>query len=187
MNAFHFSHQLITRDLVLKLSVNTVHDCPKLSKATLSLSNKFISAEKLVVLPYFLALLLWTGQRPSLLRAKKSVATFHLKKNSVFGCFVTLRKESLANFFEKICLVLFPKLQQNTQTHFASFQKNRVDFGLDSFLKCTEIQPNTDLFDFLEGCSCSLETTSLRSKETQIFLSGFHLPAFKKKTMHGEF
>jgi len=32
-----------------------------------------------------------------------------------------------------------------------------------------------------------LETTSLRSKETQIFLSGFHLPAFKKKTMHGEF
>lgn len=100
---------------------------------------------------------------------------------------MTLRKESLANFFEKICLVLFPKLQQNTQTHFASFQKNRVDFGLDSFLKCTEIQPNTDLFDFLEGCSCSLETTSLRSKETQIFLSGFHLPAFKKKTMHGEF
>ena len=113
MNAFHFSHQLITRDLVLKLSVNTVHECPKLSKATLSLSNKFISAEKLVVLPYFLALLLWTGQRPSLLRAKKSVATFHLKKDSVFGCFVTLRKESLANFFEKICLVLFPKLQQN--------------------------------------------------------------------------
>ena len=102
MNAFHFSHKLITRDLVLKLSVNTVHECPKLSKATLSLSNKFISAEKLVVLPYFLALLLWTGQRPSLLRAKKSVATFHLKKDSVFGCFVTLRKESLANFFEKI-------------------------------------------------------------------------------------
>ena len=94
---------------------------------------------------------------------------------------MTLRKESLANFFEKICLVLFPKLQQNTQTHFASFQKNRVDFGLDSFLKCTEIQPNTDLFDFLEGCSCSLETTALRSKETQIFLSGFHFPVFKKK------
>jgi large subunit ribosomal protein L5 len=180
MNAFNFSNKLITRDLVLKLSVNNVHECPKLLKATVSLSNKFISSDKLVVLPYFLALLLWSGQRPSLLRAKKSVATFHLKKNSPFGCFVTLRRDSLANFFEKICLILFPKLQPNTQKNCASFQENRVDFGLNSFLKCTEVEPNTDLFDFLEGCSCSLETTCLSVKQTQIFLSGFHFPVFKK-------
>jgi large subunit ribosomal protein L5 len=181
MNAFHFSHRLVTRDLALKLLVNTVHDCPKVSKATLSLSNKFISAEKQVLLPYFLALLLWTGQRPMILRAKKSVATFQLKGNSPLGCVVTLRKESLAHFFERFCLVLLPKLQPTSPINIASFQKNRVDFGLDSFLKCPEIQANTELFDFLEGCSCNLETTASCFSKTQLLLSGFQFPVFKKK------
>jgi len=99
MNAFHFSHQLITRDLVLKLSVNTVHECPKLSKATLSLSNKFISAEKLVVLPYFLALLLWTGQRPSLLRAKKISCNFSFKKGLCFWMFCDFKERISCKLF----------------------------------------------------------------------------------------
>lgn len=185
MNAIHFYHQLVTRDMILKTPVNTIHDCSKLSKATVSLSHKFISADKLVVLPYFVALLLWTGQRPTLVRAKKSIATFNLKKNAPFGCFVTLRKESLARFVEKLCLGIFPKLQQPVPTNFLSFQKNTVKFGLDSFLKCTEIQANNDLFDFLEGCACSLETTATTGLHAQMYLSGFHFPIFKKKQFNG--
>lgn len=185
MNALRFSHQLVTRDLILKMPVHTIHDCPKLSKATISLSHKFMSAEKLVVLPYFVALLLWTGQRPNLVRAKKSIAPFHLKKNAPFGCFVTLRKEVLASFIEKLCFGLFPRLQQTGQTTFLSFQKNRVNFGLDSFLKCPEIQANNDLFDFLEGCSCIVQTTAPTTTQTQLYLSGFHFPIFKKKRIHG--
>lgn len=185
MNAIHFFHHLVTRDLILKMPVNTIHDCPKLSKATVSLSHKFISADKLVVLPYFLAVLLWTGQRPSLVRAKKSVATFNLKKNAPFGCFVTLRKEALARFMEKLSLCLFPKLQQTVPTNFLSFKKNTVNFGVDSFLKCTEVQSNNDLFDFLEGCTCSLETTATKATHAQMYLSGFHFPIFKKKQLNG--
>jgi len=180
MNSFNFSTSLITRDLALKLTVKNAYECPKLLKATLSLSNKFINAEKLVILPYFLALLLWTGQRPMILRAKKSVATFQLKANSPLGCVVTLRKDSLKSFFEKSCLSIFPKLQALTELNFASFQTNRVDFSLDSFLKCVEIQPNTELFDFLEGCSCTFETTGKSVPVTQLFMSGFQFPVFKK-------
>jgi len=176
-----FQNHLITRDLALKFAVKNAFQCPKFSKATLSLSNKFINADKLVILPYFLALLLWTGQRPWIVRAKKSVATFQLKENSPLGCSVTLRKDSLKHFLEKFCLVLLPKLQQLTETNFASFQTNRIDFGLDSFLKCAEIQPNTNLFDFLEGCSCSIETTASSVTKTQVYLSGFQFPVFKKK------
>ena len=186
MHSMYFYHQLITRDFILKTPVKTIYDCPKITKGTVSLSHKFISAEKLVVLPYFVALLLWTGQRPTLIRAKKSVATFGLKKSAPFGCFVTLRKDSLAHFVDKLCLAVFPRLQQNTPESFLSFNKNTVNFGLDAFLKCTEIQPNTDMFDFLEGCSCSFVTSASTVHQTQLYCSGLHFPVLKKKKINGK-
>jgi len=178
MSSFQFSEQLVMRDMALKLDVHTIHECPKLLTAHISLTNKFINAEKLVILPYFVALLLWTGQRPSILRSTKSVASFHVKKNSPIGCFVTLRKEVFNQFFAKACLEMFPKMQTQTKTNIAKVEQNRVDFGLDSFLKCNEIQSNTDLFDFLEGCSCSISTTGKTVHHTKVLVSGFQFPVF---------
>ena len=182
MNSLQLYEQVVERDLILKLAFKNATQCPKLVQADLSVSNKLINAEKLVLLPYFLALLLVTGQKPSVIRAKKSVATFHLKKGALFGCFVTLRKQNLSQFFLKFCLTLFPKVQKLSRTNFVSFQNNKVDFGFDSFLKCVEIQPNTDLFDFLSGCSCSLKTSSSNQVHTKIFMSGLQFPVFQKNS-----
>ncbi len=178
MTNFQFSEQLVMRDMALKLDVNTIHECPKLLKAHISLTNQFIHAEKLIMLPYFVALLLWTGQRPNILRSTKSIASFHVKKNAPIGCFVTLRKEAFNQFFTKACLEMFPRMQPQTQTNIAKVEQNRVDFGLDSFLKCNEIQSNTDLFDFLEGCSCSISTTGKTVQHTKVLVSSFQFPVF---------
>ena len=99
MTNFQFSEQLVMRDMVLKLDVNTIHECPKLLKAHISLTNQFIHAEKLVMLPYFVALLLWTGQRPNILRSTKSVASFHVKKKFPNRVFRNSPKRSFQSVF----------------------------------------------------------------------------------------
>jgi len=99
MSSFQFSEQVVMRDMVLKLDVHTIHDCPKLLTAHISLTNKFINAEKIVILPYFVALLLWTGQRPNILRSTKSVASFHVKKKLPNRLFRNLTKRGFQPIF----------------------------------------------------------------------------------------
>jgi len=178
--------KLIRRDLVLKLSLDNFHELPTLSKASLNLSNKFISAEKSLILPYFLACSLWTGQRPQIVRAKKSVASFQLKEKALFGCKVTLRKQSLARFVSRLFFAVLPNLQKSSFLNFGFFHENKVDFGLESFLQCLEIQSTPEMFDFVKGCSVSLETTGNCTKINQVFLSGFCFPISKKNISYGK-
>jgi hypothetical protein len=84
---------------------------------------------------------------------------------------------------------VFPKLQQNTPKFALVFNRTELDFGLDSFLKCTEIQPNTDLFDFFEGCSCSFVTTGKTVHHTKfLVLQWIAISSLlKKKKINGKF
>lgn len=179
-----FATHCLARDLALKLAPASAMDLPRLVGASLALSNGLIATDKAVLLPYALALTLWTGQRPRLVRAKRSLASFALKAGAPLGCAVTLRGAPLADFLARLHLVLLPQLTPRPVTR-AAFQGGRVDFGLASLTAAPEVAASPALFAFLAGCGCSLATTAPSPAVARVLLSGLHFPVFKTTPAHG--
>jgi len=93
-----------------------------------------------------------TGQKATVTWSRKSVAAFRLRKNSVIGCRVTLRKNMLFNFFEKYILFYLPRLYDwqilNASEKVKFFEINRG--YRDPFL-FFELEPLTDIFQGFQG------------------------------------
>ena len=84
---------LFSRDFLLKVNARNSFEIPKFSHISINLTSRYIVAEKKHILFPLVGLSLLSGQHPKVLRAKKSVASFKLKKNSILGCQLTLRKK----------------------------------------------------------------------------------------------
>jgi large subunit ribosomal protein L5 len=96
----HSPSSLFCRDFLLKVNARNPFEIPQLSHISINLTSRYIVAEKKHSLFPMVSLSLLSGQHPKLLRAKKSVAGFKLKKNSILGCKLTLRRVKMASFFK---------------------------------------------------------------------------------------
>jgi len=123
MNSLQLYEKVVARDLVLKLAFKNATQCPKLVQADLSLSNKLINAEKLILLPYFLALLLVAGQKPSVIRAKKICSNFSFEKRCTFWLLCYVKKKKFKSIFFEILSHPFSKSPKTDSYQFCKFSK----------------------------------------------------------------
>ena len=82
-----------------------------LNDITLTTTSKTIVNDKKAILPRLAALEILSGQKATWTKARKSIATFKLRKNMVVGCKVTLRKKVMFSFFEKLIIILLPRMR----------------------------------------------------------------------------
>ena len=138
--------------LILKLPISNIHELPKFDKLVLHSSSSDIVQDKKQVLPVLMGFEYLTGQKATVTWSRKSVAAFRLRKNSVIGCRVTLRKYALFNFFEKYSLFYLPRFYDwqilNASQKAEFFEINRG--YRDPFL-FFELESLTDLFQGFQG------------------------------------
>jgi large subunit ribosomal protein L5 len=120
-------------------------------------------------------LTLISGQKPVVTRAKKSISTFKLRENMPIGCKVTLRKERMYEFIERLVLVALPRVRD-----FKGFSSKSFD-GLGNFsigLKEQIIFPeiNYDKIDSVRGLDINIVTTAKTDAEAKALLAGFYFP-----------
>ena len=109
----HSSSSLFCRDFLLKVNARNSFEIPQLSHISINLTSRYIVAEKKHSLFPMVSLSLLSGQHPKLLRAKKSVAGFKLKKNSILGCKLTLRRVKMTSFLDTLALVVLPQIKRD--------------------------------------------------------------------------
>jgi large subunit ribosomal protein L5 len=120
-------------------------------------------------------LTLISGQKPVVTKAKKSISTFKLRENMPIGCKVTLRKERMYEFIERLVLVALPRVRD-----FKGFSSKSFD-GLGNFsigLKEQIIFPeiNYDKIDSVRGLDINIVTTAKTDIEAKALLAGFYFP-----------
>ena len=116
-----------------------------------------------------------TGQRPVVIKAKQSIATFKLRKNMPIGIKVTLRRERMYEFLDRLITIALPRVRDFRGLSGRSFDgRGNYALGLREQLVFPEI--DYDKVDAVRGMDIVIVTTAKTDAEAKSLLRGFDMP-----------
>ncbi|MDY6407504.1 MAG: 50S ribosomal protein L5 [Pseudomonadota bacterium] len=118
------------------------------------------------------------GQKPVLTHSKKSIATFKLRAGMAIGCKVTLRREKMYEFLDRLITMALPRVRDFRGVSAKSFDGHgNYAMGLKEQIVFLEI--NYDNVDKIRGLDIVIGTTAKTDKEAKALLAGFGMPFMK--------
>ena len=115
------------------------------------------------------------GQRPVITKAKKSIATFKLRQGMSIGCHVTLRREKMYEFFDRLVNVALPRVRDFRGISPKSFDgRGNFSVGLKEQIIFPEI--DYDKIDKVKGMNISIVTSAKTDDEARQLLKLMGLP-----------
>ena len=116
-----------------------------------------------------------TGQHPVVTKAKRSIATFKLRQGMPIGCKVTLRRERMYEFLDRLITVALPRVRDFRGISGRSFDgRGNFALGLKEQLVFPEI--DYDRVDATRGMDVVIVTTARTDEEAKALLKGFNMP-----------
>ncbi|CAN5157775.1 50S ribosomal protein L5 [soil metagenome] len=116
-----------------------------------------------------------TGQRPSVTRARKSIANFKLREGMVIGARVTLRGRRMYEFLDRLVNVAIPRIRDFRGVPTRSFDgRGNYTLGIKEQLIFPEI--DYDKVEKIHGMDITIVTTADRDDEALALLSAFGMP-----------
>jgi len=116
-----------------------------------------------------------TGQHPVVIRARRSIATFKLRQNMPIGVKVTLRRDRMYEFLDRLITVALPRVRDFRGVSSRSFDgRGNYALGLKEQLVFPEI--DYDRVDTVRGMDVVIVTTASTDAEAQALLKGFEMP-----------
>src|SRR5512145_97827 len=116
-----------------------------------------------------------TGQKPVITKAKKSIATFKLRQGMPIGCSVTLRKEVMYEFFDRLVNVALPKVRDFRGISPTAFDgRGNYSIGLHEQIIFPEIE--YDKIEKIKGMNITIVTTARTDEEARMLLKLMGVP-----------
>jgi len=116
-----------------------------------------------------------TGQHPVVIRARRSIATFKLRQNMPIGVKVTLRRDRMYEFLDRLITVALPRVRDFRGVSSRSFDgRGNYALGLKEQLVFPEI--DYDRVDTVRGMDVVIVTTASTDAEARALLKGFDMP-----------
>lgn len=116
-----------------------------------------------------------TGQKPVITKARKSIATFKLRKGMSIGCMVTLRKERMYEFFDRLVNVALPRIRDFRGIPASSFDgRGNFAMGIKEQFIFPEI--DYDKIDKVKGMNVVIVTTARTDEEARHLLKLMGMP-----------
>ena len=115
------------------------------------------------------------GQRPVVTRAKRSIATFKLRQGMPIGCKVTLRRQRMYEFLDRLINVALPRVRDFRGIPGKSFDgRGNFALGLKEQIVFPEI--DYDRVEAVRGMNVVITTTAKTDAEAKALLKGFEMP-----------
>jgi large subunit ribosomal protein L5 len=169
--------RVVRPDLISKFVYSNPNQVAGMDHISLHISLKEAIQDPKTLHTAMLALELISGQRGVWVYAKKSVASFQLRKGSPIGCKVTLRKENMYNFLDYLVTVVFPRSRDfKGLSSWSSDGKGNYSFGVTNLLFFPQIEGLYDLFSQLRGMDIHMVTTATTDIEGKFLLTGMRIP-----------
>lgn len=120
-------------------------------------------------------LALIAGQKPVITRAKKSVATFKIRQGMAIGCKVTLRRDRMFEFLDRLITIALPRVRDFRGVSRKSFDgRGNFSMGLKEQIIFPEI--DYDKVDQIRGLNIVITTTATTDAEARALLRAFDMP-----------
>jgi large subunit ribosomal protein L5 len=116
-----------------------------------------------------------TGQKPIINKAKKSIATFKLRQGMPIGCSVTLRKNNMYEFFDRLVNAALPKVRDFRGISPNAFDgRGNFSIGLQEQIIFPEIE--YDKVEKVKGMNITIVTTAKTDAEARLLLKLMGVP-----------
>jgi len=158
-------------------------EVPKIEKITLNMGVGEGSQDKKKVQIAAAEMELIAGQKPVVTRAKKSIAQFKLREGMAIGCKVTLRRERMFEFLDRLITVAMPRIRDFRGLNPKSFDgRGNYAMGLKEQIIFPEI--SYDQIEKVRGMDIIVTTTAKTDDEARelLRLFGFPFPAEAAET-----
>ncbi|WP_370306786.1 50S ribosomal protein L5 [Sphingobium abikonense] len=169
---------VIAKAMTEKFGYKNHMEVPKIEKITINMGVGEGSQDKKKVTTAAEEMALISGQKPVVTRAKKSIAQFKLREGMPIGCKVTLRRERMYEFLDRLITVAMPRIRDFRGVNAKSFDgRGNYAMGLKEQIIFPEI--SYDQIEKVRGMDIIVTTTAKTDDEARelLRLFGFPFPA----------
>ena len=167
--------ETIVKAMTEKFGYANPMQVPKLEKIVLNMGVGEATQDKKKVDTAAAELELIAGQKPVITKAKKSIAQFKLREGMPIGVKVTLRRERMYEFLDRLVTIALPRVRDFRGLNPKSFDgRGNYAMGLKEQIVFPEI--SYDKVDAIRGMDIVFVTTAKTDKEAKALLKAFQLP-----------
>ena len=165
----------VVKALQEKFNYSNPMELPKIEKITINMGVGEGSQDKKKVATAAAEMELIAGQKPVITKAKNSIATFKLREGMPIGCKVTLRKERMYEFLDRLITVAMPRIRDFRGLNPKSFDgRGNFAMGLKEQIIFPEIA--YDDIDVVRGMDIIVTTSAKTDDEARELLKLFGFP-----------
>jgi large subunit ribosomal protein L5 len=161
--------------LVRKFKYKNVMQVPKLQKIVINMGLGEAIQNIKVLDSAASDIMLISGQKPVITKAKKSIASFKLREGMPIGCMVTLRRERMYEFYQKLVTIVLPRVRDFKGISSKAFDgRGNYTIGLREQIIFPEI--DYDKVDKVRGMNITIATSAKSDEEAYELLKLMGMP-----------
>jgi len=161
--------------LMKQFNYASVMEVPRITKITLNMGVGEAIADKKVMQHAVNDMTAISGQKPIVTNARKSIAGFKIREDWPIGCKVTLRRNRMYEFLDRLISITIPRIRDFRGLKSRSFDgRGNYSMGLKEQIVFPEI--NYDKIDALRGLDITITTTAKTDDEARALLKAFNFP-----------
>lgn len=172
--------EAVRQAMVEKYGYTNPHQVPRVEKITLNMGVGAAIGDKKVLDLAFDAMTEIAGQKPVITNARKSIANFKLREGMPIGCMVTLRRQRMYEFLDRLVAIVLPRVRDFRGINRKAFDgRGNYTLGLTEQLVFPELNP--DKFTRAQGMNITIVTSAKTNDEARDLLEMLGMP-FKQLT-----
>lgn len=161
--------------LKAELGLDNVMEVPRITKITLNMGVGEALGDKKVLEHAVSDLEQISGQKVIVTRARKSIAGFKVREDWPIGCKVTLRRERMYEFLDRLIAISIPRIRDFRGLNAKSFDgRGNYSMGVNEQIIFPEIE--YDKIDTIRGLDIAITTTAKTDDQGRALLSAFNFP-----------
>ena len=172
--------KVIVASLQNKFSMKNKHMVPRVLKVVLNMGLGGDASDKKKLQNCIEDMSLISGQKPVITRFKKSISNFKTRKGTPAGAKVTLRKNKMYEFIDRLVNIALPRIKDFRGLSVNGFDNSgNYTFGIKEHIIFPEI--NFDKVDRIRGMDITIETSGKNKERAQALLESMNFPLIGSK------
>jgi large subunit ribosomal protein L5 len=172
---YDYYKNTVMPELTKQFGYKSVMEVPRIEKITLNMGVGEAVGDKKVMEHAVGDLTKIAGQKPVVTKARKSIATFKIRDGYPVGCKVTLRRERMYEFLDRLVTISIPRIRDFRGIGGKGFDgRGNYNMGVKEQIMFPEIE--YEKIDALRGLNITITTTAKTDAEAKALLTAFKFP-----------
>jgi large subunit ribosomal protein L5 len=167
--------ETVVKQLMEQFGYKSVMQVPRIEKIVVNMGVGEAVADKKIMDNAVGDMQKVTGQKPLVTKARKSIATFKIREGYPVGCKVTLRRQRMYEFLDRLVTIAIPRIRDFRGISARSFDgRGNFNMGVKEQIIFPEIE--YDKIDAIRGMNITISTTAKTDAEARALLAAFKFP-----------